>query len=143
LTRFQVTDATVGDTLDRLTEIALDAIPAAEGAGMTMLDAFGEPTTAVYTAEASPAIAQAQYDEGRGRCLDAWRENRVVRVDDTAASADEYPAFAAACATHGVRSTLSLPLGTGATSMGAMNLYARQVGSFTGDDEALGEELAR
>lgn len=142
LARFQVTDATVGETLHHLAEITIDAIPAAEIAGMTMLDADGRPTTAVYTAEDSPEIDAAQYAEGRGPCLDAWRENRIVRIDDTTTTTEEYPAFTAACAAHGIHSTLSLPLATGTASMGAMNLYARRANCFSELDDQVGADLA-
>jgi GAF domain-containing protein len=142
LARFQVTETSVGDTLHRIAEITLEAMPAAEVVGMTMLGADGNPTTAVYTDEDSPEIDEAQYREGRGPCLDAWRDKRVFRVDRVQDEAEHYPAFADACLAHGVLSTLSLPLISGEDSLGAMNLYARVERGF--DDEAVdvGGDLA-
>jgi GAF domain-containing protein len=46
-----------------------------------------------------------------------------------------YPDFAAACANHGVRSTLSLPVMSQGSTLGALNLYAREPTSFSSDDE--------
>lgn len=66
LARFQITDATVGDTLNQIAEITLEAMPSAAIAGMTMLGEDGQPTTAIYTNQDSPQIDKAQYTDGRG-----------------------------------------------------------------------------
>jgi transcriptional regulator with GAF, ATPase, and Fis domain len=142
LSRFLVTDLTVGDTLQRVAEIAIDAIPGAEIAGMSMLDDQGRPTTSIYTDERSPKIDDGQYESGKGPCLDAWRNKEVVRVDDMVAAAAVYPEFSAAALEHGVLSTLSLPLIAAETGIGALNLYARRAAAFTAEDEALGTDLA-
>jgi transcriptional regulator with GAF, ATPase, and Fis domain len=142
LARFQVADGTVGDTLNRIAEITLEAMPSASIVGMTMLGDDEQPTTAIYTNPESPEIDAAQYREGKGPCLDAWRTKRVFRVDRVEECADEYPAFAAACKEHGVLSTLSLPMISGDVAVGAMNLYADVPEGFSEDDEAMGVDLA-
>ncbi len=142
LARFQVTDATVGGTLNRIAEITLEAMPAAAIAGMTMLGDDEQPTTAIYTNPDSPEIDSAQYREGKGPCLDAWREKRVFRVGRVEDCEDVYPAFSAACKEHGVLSTLSLPMISGDVAVGAMNLYSHVPEGFTDDDEAVGMDLA-
>jgi transcriptional regulator with GAF, ATPase, and Fis domain len=142
LAQFQITRFTVGETLQQVAEITLDAVPAAEVAGMTMLGEDGQPTTAIYTDEDSPEIDAAQYREGKGPCLEAWREKRVVRLDDVAELSSEYPGFVDACLEHSVVSTLSLPMVTGEVAIGALNLYARVPGGFDTDDEGLGLDLA-
>lgn len=142
LARFHVADAMVGDTLHRIAEITLDAMPAAAVAGMTMLGDDEQPTTAIYTDPDSPEIDAAQYREGKGPCLDAWRENRVFRIGRVEDHAEAYPAFAEACHEHGVLSTLSLPMVSGDMAVGAMNLYARVADGFTADDETVGMDLA-
>ena len=100
LARFQVTDATVGGTLERIAEITLEAMPSAAIVGMTMLGEDERPITAIYTNPDSPEIDAAQYREGNGPCLDAWRHKKVFRVGRVERCASEYPAFAAACAEH-------------------------------------------
>src|SRR3954466_14618267 len=142
LARFQVTDASVGEALHRIAEITLDAMPAASIVGMTMLSDDGRPTTGVYTDQDSPEIDEAQYREGKGPCLDAWRLNRVYRLGRVEDYADEFPAFATACLEHGVLSTLSLPMVNGDVAIGAMNLYAHVADGFDGDDEVVGVDLA-
>jgi transcriptional regulator with GAF, ATPase, and Fis domain len=126
----------------RVAQITRDAIPAAEIVGISMLDDRGRPATAVYTDEASPEMDASQYEENRGPCLDAWRQKRVVRIEDIADAADEYPKFSRAAADHGISSTLSLPLVIGDHGLGAMNLYSIRVRAFTPDDETLGYDLA-
>lgn len=142
LTRFQVASTTVGDALHRIAEITLEAVPSADVAGMTMLGEDGRPTTAIYTDARSPAIDEAQYRDGVGPCLSAWRDKAIVRVDDIKEVLSVYPAFAEACQEHGVRSTLSVPLVNGDASIGALNLYAHVRAGFDDDDERLVEDLA-
>jgi GAF domain-containing protein len=139
---FLVADSPIGDTLLRVSQITTNAMPAAVMAGISLLDDSGKPTTAVFTDQSAPEIDAGQYESGRGPCLDAWRERRVVRIDDMAAAVGDYPEFAKAAVAHDVQSTLSLPLVAGDRGIGALNLYARVLNGFTADDEAIGVELA-
>lgn len=142
LVQFQVTDTTVGEALQRIAEITQEAVPAADVVGMSMLGEDGTPTTAVYTDPDSPEIDEAQYREGKGPCLDAWRDNAVFRVSRVEDCAETYPAFASACQEHGVHSTLSLPMRAGDVALGAVNLYSRVEDGFTDEDESVGTDLA-
>ena len=133
---FLVAEAPLGVTLDRIAVVARDAVASATAAGITLLDQRERPTTKVWTDELSPAIDQAQYTDGTGPCIDAYREGRVIRVDDTQAVADRWGRYSAAAAEHGIRSTLSLPLGAAGDTFGALNLYASREGGFDAIDEA-------
>jgi transcriptional regulator with GAF, ATPase, and Fis domain len=142
LAQFQVTETTVAEALQRIAEITLDAVPGADVVGMSMLGGDGRPTTAVYTDVESPAIDEGQYQDGKGPCLDAWRDNVVLSVPRIEDVAGTYPGFATACEQHGVRSTLSLPMRAGTVAVGALNLYAHVPEGFDEDDAALGRDLA-
>lgn len=142
LSLFLVTDASLGDTLLRVAEVATAGIPAAEFAGIAMLDAEGRATTAVFTDQESPELDKAQYSSGRGPCLDAWRQKRTVRIDDLQQAKDRYPEFCEAALNSGIASTLSLGLTAGGAGLGALNLYARNTNAFTDEDAELGEEVA-
>lgn len=142
LAQFQVTETTVHQALQRIADITREAIPAAQVVGMSMLGDDGRPTTAIYTDEESPAVDAAQYQEGKGPCLDAWRNNVVLSIPKIEDVADTYPAFAAACRQHGVQSTLSLPMAAGAVAVGALNLYAHVPEGFTDADAVVGRDLA-
>jgi GAF domain-containing protein len=142
LSRFLITDASLGETLQYVTELAMRAMPKAEIAGISMLDDKERPITSVYTDESSPEIDAGQYESGMGPCLDAWRLQVVVRIEDMRAATDRYPLFASYALAHGVLSTISLPLMAGGQGLGALNLYARSVGGFSEEDEEIGTELS-
>lgn len=142
LATFLVADAPVNATLHRVAELTTTALGGAEIAGIAMLGTDGRPTTAVYTDVASPEVDRAQYESGRGPCLDAWRTRRTVRIDDMVQAMDRYPEFARLALDHDIPSTLSFALVAGGEGIGALNLYARKKGAFTQEDEELGEELA-
>ena len=139
---FLVAEAPLGETLDRIAVVARDAVAGAAAAGITLLDQRERPTTRVWTDELSPAIDQAQYADGKGPCLDAYREGRVIRVDDTGAVADRWPGYSAAAGEYGVRSTLSLPLRAAGYTFGALNMYATRDGGFDAVDESDAEMFA-
>jgi GAF domain-containing protein len=139
LSGFFVGEGTLGETLTRVSDLACESIEAADLAGITML-VEGRARTAVFTDATSPEIDAAQYETGVGPCLDAFRHQKIYRVESTAADA-RWPAFSAAAAKQGVRSTLSLPLVAQSEGVGALNLYSRD-GIFTADDEEVGSVFA-
>ena len=140
LSRFFVGDGTLQETLDRVADLAAEAVPGADLTGITML-VEGKPKTAVFTDEAAPEIDATQYETGVGPCLDAFRHQEAYRIDETEKD-DRWPSFAAAAAAHGVRSTMSLPLVVNREGVGALNFYARSPAAFSADDEALGNRFA-
>jgi GAF domain-containing protein len=142
LSQFLVSNASIGDTLRQVADICVAAVPSASFVGITMLDDSERPTTAVFTDEEAPEIDQAQYDTGRGPCLDAWRTKFTIRLDDLGAVDGDYAAFAEACMDHGIHSTLSMPLIAADRGVGAMNLYSAATAGFGEDDEVLAADLA-
>lgn len=142
LARFVVADGTIGDTLQRVAELTLEAIPAAEVAGITLLQENGRPTTAVYTDERSPNIDSGQYRDDAGPCLEAFRRGEIVRVDDVDDVVDRWPSFAKEAAAVGVRSTCSFPLLAGSRTLGALNLYSTRDHAFAEEHDEAGMELA-
>ncbi len=141
LSGFLFSDVSLGDTLLRVAEITTGALPAADMAGIAMLDEYGRVTTGVFTDEASPEIDSCQYESGRGPCLDAWRERHIVRIDDMTKATSDYPEFAAAALERNVQSTISFPMVAGGEGIGALNLYSQQHSGFDADDEGIGSEL--
>jgi GAF domain-containing protein len=131
LSQFLVTELTVGETLHRIATLARDSIAPARACGLTLLNDRVETVTSVYTDDLSPDVDEAQYREGDGPCLTAFRSGAVVRVEDTAAAVDRWPAFSRAAVELGVGSTLSFPLHAGGERFGALNLYAAPRGAFT------------
>jgi GAF domain-containing protein len=142
LATFVVAEAPIGDTLLRVSQITQDAMPPAELAGISLLDENGNPTTAIFTDTDAPEIDAGQYESGRGPCLDAWRQQRVIRIDEMDKASGDYPEFVLTAQDHGIKSTLSLPLHAAHRGVGALNLYARVDHGFSEDDEAIGADLA-
>ena len=142
LSQFLVADVPIGDTLHRVADISVAALPGADFVGITMLDDEERPTTAVFTDEQSPEIDQAQYETGRGPCLDAWRTKRVIRLDDVEQVDADYGKYAQACMDHGIRSTLSMPLIAADKGMGALNFYSATTAGFSAEDEEVAADLA-
>lgn len=140
LSRFFVGDGTLQETLQRVAELAQEAIPGADFAGLTML-VEGRPRTGVFTDEASPEIDAAQYETGIGPCLDAFRDQTVYRIDSTTKDTC-WTAFSEAAAARGVNSTLSLPLVANHEGVGALNLYSRAEAAFSDEDERVGIQFA-
>jgi GAF domain-containing protein len=142
LSQFLVADASLGDTLHQVAAITERAVPPAQFVGLTMLDERARPSTAVFTDPKSPEIDAGQYEDGEGPCLDAWRQNEVVAIDDLRERLDDYPKFARGAIERGIVSTLSLPLVVGDDVVGALNLYAEQPGAFSADDREVAGRLA-
>lgn len=140
LSRFLVGDGTLEGTLLQVSELTVDAIPAASLTGITLL-VDGRRRAAAFTDEAAREIDQAQYDTGEGPGLDAFREQKIVLVDSTEEDG-RWPAFREAAVAHGVRSSLSLPLVVGKVSLGAMNLYGVEPRSFQTADRDTGTVFA-
>ncbi len=142
LSQFVISKMSMGETLLRVSHLTTEALPAADMAGITLLGENGRPVTGVFTDPEAPEIDAAQYASGRGPCLDSWRLGKIVRLDDLDDAAGDYPEFVAAARSHGVRSTLSLPLVAGDDAAGALNLYSRTPKGFSLEDEEVGTMLA-
>jgi GAF domain-containing protein len=132
LSHFFVGDGTLEETLTRVADLTIEAVPPAELAGITML-VEGRHRTAIFTDDTAPEIDQAQYDSGEGPCLDAFHERRVRQIQSTLTDGP-WPEFRRAAAEHGIRSTLSMPLLVEKSAVGALNLYARRERAFSDDD---------
>ncbi len=130
LSKFFVDDGTVGGALQQVAELACQVSPA-DMAAITML-VEGRPSTGVFTDPVAPAIDSAQYESGHGPCLDAFRHQRVFRIESTEKD-DRWPEFARDAAAHGIHSTLSVPVVARGEGLGALNLYARQISAFNDD----------
>lgn len=132
LSRFLVGDLTVKETLHQVSELTVEAIAAADVAGLTML-VEGRHRTAVFTDELAPVVDQSQYDTGEGPCVDAFDKRQVFRIDSTREDGP-WPVFRETAAAHGIGSTLSLPMEAGDRAVGAMNLYSYAERAFDQDD---------
>lgn len=110
---------------------------AADMAAVTILPAAGkQPETIACTEERAFDVDAHQYRANEGPCLEAARTGQVVRarIED---AEQRWPAFAANVAGMGVASYLSVPLLTGESEVGALNLYGLGDRGFSEIDEVL------
>jgi GAF domain-containing protein len=140
LSRYFVGAGTLEETLARVADLTVEAVPPADMVGLTM-PVEGRQRTAVFTDRESPEVDQAQYDSGEGPCLDALRDGTVYAIGSMEDDGP-WPAFRRACLDRGIRSTLSLPLVVDHGTVGAMNLYSHLDHSFGLDDRDAAMQFA-
>jgi GAF domain-containing protein len=114
--------------LTQVAEYAVQAIPGADGAGLTLIER-DRPDTIVATAPFVSEIDDIQYGMGQGPCISAVAEARPV-LSGSLGGDGRWPRFGGRIARLGVHSVVSLPLLTPDGVVGAMNVYAREKNVF-------------
>src|SRR4051812_22918304 len=105
--------------LNRVTSVIAAGIPGADDVSVTLDDK--EPRTVAFSGELAADGDESQYDVDSGPCLQAMRQNEVVRVDELETET-RWPAYRPRGLAAGVRSSLSLPLQAGERIVGALNI---------------------
>ncbi|GAA2720758.1 GAF and ANTAR domain-containing protein [Cellulomonas aerilata] len=123
---------TVEEHLHQVSVAAAGLSRSIAGAGVT-LRRDGHDLTVAASNDLVMAVDEVQYGLATGPCLDSILTGRTVAVRDTVHEDrwDDYPAHALG---RGVRSSLSVPLHVGGTTVGALNAYAREAAAFDDDD---------
>lgn len=127
----------VDDTLQGITEAAVDCIPGADWAGITMVSKGDVLETRAPTGAVVVRIDAEQYDTREGPCLSALWDDVVVRADDIATDG-RWPQWAAQVRGLGVGAMLSFRLFVRGDVLGALNTYAASPGSYGPDAESVG-----
>jgi GAF domain-containing protein len=124
---------TVTSALSLITSVAVETMPGAVGAGVTILDEQGRRTSAATDPRVERADAlQYEYDEGP--CLAAVALRQLVRVDDVAGD-PRWPRWSADAAPLGLGAALSSPMmAAGDRPLGAVKVYGARARAF--DDQA-------
>ncbi len=128
------------DLLTQVATYAVQAIPGADGAGLTLLEE-DRSDTVVATASFVTDIDDVQYGMGQGPCISAARDGRTVMSGSLGADT-RWPRFGGTIARLGVHSVVSLPLITPDGVVGAMNVYAHAKNAFDERSVELGEIFA-
>ncbi|HET6626686.1 MAG TPA: GAF and ANTAR domain-containing protein [Nocardioidaceae bacterium] len=129
------------ETLDKAVAIAVELIEGCDLAGISIVHRDDIDTSA-GSDESLRRIDELQFAMGEGPCLDALKEHETVHSPDLAHD-DRWPKWGPKIAKEiGVRSNVSYRLFTTADTLGAMNLYSRQVEAFDADDIYSGLALA-
>lgn len=133
-------DRLLEQTLVRVAEYAVKAIPGAQGAGLTLLES-NRHQTVVATAEFVHQVDDIQYGLGEGPCVSAVALGRTVASGNLGGE-PQWPRFGPRIGRLGVHSALSLPLLLPDRVVGAMNVYAHDKDVFDEHSIAVGEAFA-
>jgi GAF domain-containing protein len=140
LSRLATGQMELGDVLTRVAEFAVRAIPGADGAGLTLIEA-GHADTIVASAPFVSEVDAIQYSIGEGPCVTAAAEARTMRSGSLGTD-PLWPRFGPRVEHLGVHSALSLPLLTADGVLGAMNVYAHAPDAFDDHAALIGELFA-
>ena len=131
LGRINLADSDLTDVLDRVAQMCRTVIPGADEVSVTLVSQ-GVPGTAAFTGEMALGLDEAQYEAGRGPCLDA-AASRDVRVIADMASESRWPLFTETAVKSGVGSSLSVGIPVRENVTGALNMYSATPHSFDED----------
>jgi GAF domain-containing protein len=141
---------TVGDMLCQVAQFAVQSIPGADGAGVTIIhphdvDHDGDdPRIQAWsvTAEFIRDIDVVQYEQlNEGPCITCMQTRRPA-ISGSLGSDRRWPHFGGRAARTGVHSVLALPLIVGDQVIGAINSYAHDRDAFTEHAVHLGAQFA-
>lgn len=128
------------ELLTRVATYAVQAIPGADGAGLTLLE-DDRADTIVATDAFVSEVDDIQYALGQGPCISAAAEAQTV-MSGSLGSDPRWTRFGGRVARLGVHSVVSLPLITPDGVVGAMNVYARAKNAFDDRAAELGQIFA-
>lgn len=130
-----VRDAQLQPTLDAIVSAAASALNAGRDAGLILLER-GKLIPRAVTGGAPLYLDLHQQQTGEGPCIEAARQQSVIRIDDTR-SDPRWPLFMTEARERGVRSQLCVPLWADERGLGALSLYAGDPSAFTDLDERI------
>ena len=127
-------------TLVSVADMALKAVSAADGAGVTLLEA-GAADTIVASAGFVRDVDSIQYRLGEGPCISAADSGTTTSSNNLGLDAS-WPTFGPMAADLGIHSALSLPMLLDGEVIGALNMYAHSHDAFTAESRRTGELFA-
>ena len=132
--------------LEQAARFVVTAIPAADGAGITLLDQNRSQRPIEMFAASNHVVTQIeriQYETvHEGPCITAMRERRNVRSGSLGGE-KQWPRFGPRVSRLGIHSTLAVPLMLPRRVIGAINIYARAKDAFNDEAVALSTQFAQ
>jgi GAF domain-containing protein len=141
LTGLLLEDASLEDLLTQLLELTSRAVSTTAAVSVTVVGDDGRYLTAAATSADAHAVDAMQYELDEGPCVDSLRTGREHHLDDLDEEA-RWPGFRERARDLGFGSVLSLPLLANGTPVGALNLFAAEVGGLTEQDVQLARRIA-
>ncbi len=102
----------------------------------------GSVFTVASSDERAELLDETQYHNGGGPCLEALHTGKVVESVDVATET-RWPVYTTTARQHGLRSSISLPMNAGGSTLAAVNIYSfEQAGVFGQPQPAQYEQFA-
>jgi ANTAR domain-containing protein/GAF domain-containing protein len=120
-------------TMEMIVCAAVDVIPGVDEASISVVLGRRRVESHAATGDLPRVVDAIQREVGEGPCLDAVYDQHTVSVPDLGKE-ERWPKFCKRAFEAGAGSMLSFQLYVEGDNLGALNLYARQPGSF--DEES-------
>ena len=140
LSRLSAARLSLEDLLTQVATFAVNAIPGADGAGLTLIEE-DRSDTIVKSAAFVEQVDDIQYSLNEGPCILAAATGETVRSGSLSGD-PRWPRFGPRVGRLGVHSVLSLPLLTAGGVVGAMNVYAHPKNAFDDRAQHIGQLFA-
>ena len=131
----------VVELLDRLIQHCVRLLEV-DAAGLVLADASGALKVMAATNEQARFLEVLQLHLNCGPCLDCYRTQRPVTVDDLAVDGDRWPALVNTARHGGYRAVHAVPLRFQEQTLGAMNLFSIKPGGLGSTDRTIAQALA-
>lgn len=130
-------DASKMDGPSGIVQAAVQLIPGAAGASISLVTARKKIVSKVASGDLPRRVDALQSSTGQGPCLDAAYTDRIVRVPDLSTES-RWPAFCRGSVELGARSMLSIQLFVEGDRLGALNLFGNIPDAFDLESEQVG-----
>jgi GAF domain-containing protein len=130
----------VSDFLQQLARLATGMLPGQASCGIT-IRRDRRPVTVASSDHRASQVDEIQYGHDSGPCLTSLDTGEVIVIDDLATD-DRWAEYQMPALSHGVRSSLSLPLDADGTVVGALNFYGTVPRTFGPEEQLAGRRFA-
>ncbi|GAB3130893.1 GAF and ANTAR domain-containing protein [Tsukamurella serpentis] len=128
--------------LTAATQLAVEQVPGADFASVTLVDTKGRISHPVVVGETAQNVADLQRELQEGPSVGAtFATSTMIMIDDTS-SDEQWPQFSSAAHAAGVGSILSFCLYVQNESYGTLDLMAREPGAFDSESVSIGSLVA-
>ena len=110
--------------------------------GLMVVDQQGQLQMMAASSEQTRLLELLQLQTDDGPCVECYRTQAPVEVEDEATLAERWPRFAAAAAEAGYRSVVSVPMRLRDQTIGALNLLRNGTGPMPDSDKRIAQALA-
>lgn len=141
LTTLLATAGDIDDLLTTLCERAVEIVDA-KASGVWLADGNGNLQAVAASDKSTELLELLEMEYAHGPCIDAFRTNSVIMIDNLDHHAETWPRFVRLARKQHLRSVLSVPLRVGSEAIGAFSLLHNRLIAFGDRDVQIAETLA-